>query len=614
MEASPKVFNFDLLRQGFESWIPGPVTTGSHTCAWASILGYKDIYLLGVDCDYVEVVPNAEPRDDSVLEIVADAPNPNYFFDAYQKKGDKFNIPNPRKELHLRSWRNMRKKISARVLNANLASKVDAFPFVRFDDVERGGRVPVFSALEVVGGAPLPEAVDYMHVPPGGIEKPVFPSLPKFAPTKPRSTDALLPMKRLRSMLVYDANWQNPDITEQHAFLQADKLLPEVPGVLYFGFPWATLIERLNSKESSANSLREVIKGAMPLLKAQKHVITVCQHKDLLQYQSLFAEAGITHVFWPHAGQGQDCFPEYEGIKICPFPLAPAQMRGYQPAEAEGKKHLYAFIEPKTKDPDASKTSQLILHHLAGNRRGVVIARSQWDFENILSARMPAGTAAPQKEYADGPAPFQSWRILGESLFSLCPSGPSPNSARLWESIGCGAIPVIFGDTQFLPGSKALWDQASVLCSDRLEDILALPDHLETLAGDKALLERKRHAMRQLWMLYGPDFFIYDIYKLFLELAQENSEIRDYRLTPSYARLLAMASVINRSRNVGKAELDSFILDCSSRVIVDPPGFKRRLEDNPEFRMAYEKALCSCNPRYAESMRRNLKLRAIALN
>jgi len=613
MSASPKIFNFDLLRPGFECWIPGPVTTGSHTCAWASILGYKDIYLLGIDCNYVEVVPNAELRD-GILEIVADAPNPNYFFDAYQKKGDKFNIPNPRKELHLRSWRNIGEKSSSRVLNANLASKVDAFPFVRFDDVEKGGPVPVFSALEVIGGTLLPEAVDYVHVPPGDMEKPVSPSLSKYAPAQPRSMDALLPMKRLRSMLVYDANWQHRDITEQHAFLQADKLLPEVPGVLYFGFPWATLIERLNSKESSANSLREVINGVMPLLKAQKHVITVCHHKDLLQYQSLLAETGITHVFWPHACEGQDRFPEYEGIKIVPFPLAPVQMRDYQPAEAGGKKHLYAFIEPKTQDPDASKTSQLILRCLAGNRRGVVIARSQWDFENILGAQMLAGTAAPQEEYANGSAPIQSWRILGASLFSLCPSGPSPNSARLWESIGCGAIPVIFGDTHFLPGSKALWDQASVLCSDRLEDILALPDHLETLAGDTALLERKRHAMRQLWMLYGPDFFIYDIYKLFLELAQENIEIRDYRPTLSYGRILAMASVINRSRNVGKAELDSFILDCSSRVIFDPPGFKKRLEDNPEFRMAFEKAMCSCIPRYAESMRRNLKFRAIALN
>lgn len=492
--------------------------------------------------------------------------------------------------------------------------QVDAFPFVRFDEVEKGGRVPVFSALGVIGGTLLPEAVDYVHVPPGGMEKPVFPSLSKYAPALPRSTDALLYMKRIHSTLVYDGNWQHRDITEQYAVLKADKLLPELPGVSYFGFPWATLIERLNSKESSANSLREVINGVMPLLKAQKHVITVCQHKDLLQYQSLFAKAGITHVFWPHAVQGQDRFPEYEGIKICPFPLAPVQMRDYQSSEAEGEKHLYAFIEPKTKGPDASKSTELILRHLAGNRCGVVIARSQWDFENILGDQMPAGQSAPQEGHSDGPAPFEPWRILEASVFSLCPSGPSPNSARLWESIGCGAIPVIFGDIHFLPGSKALWDEACVLCSERHEDILALPDHLETLSRDTALLESKRHAMRQLWMLYGPDFFIYDIYKLFLELAQENIEIRDYRPTPSYGRLLAMASVINRCRNVGQAELNAFILDCSSRIIVDPSGLKSRLEDDTAFRMAYEKALRFCNPVYAESMRRNLKLRAIALN
>ena len=68
-------------------------------------------------------------------------------------------------------------------------------------------------------------------------------------------------MKQLRSILAYDAEWHYPEITEQHAFFQADKLLPEVPGVIYFGFPWATLIERLNSKQSSADSLNEVLNG-----------------------------------------------------------------------------------------------------------------------------------------------------------------------------------------------------------------------------------------------------------------------------------------------------------------------------------------------------------------
>jgi hypothetical protein len=608
---SPKVFNFDLLRPGFESWIPGPVTTGSHTCAWASTLGYENIYLLGVDSNYVEVVPHAEQRDDSVFEIITDAPNPNYFFDSYQRKGDKYNIPNPRKDLHLESWRNVGEKLPSRsrVLNANLASRVDAFPFVHFDDVEKGGKIPVYSPSQVISGAPLDAPVDYVLVPYRAATAAPLPT-PSSARPHPTSED----FKKLPSILSYDAEWQSPEFTEKHAFSQAVKFLPEVPGVLYFGFPWATLIDMLQSNRPEGNRLIAVLASTKHLTKDKKHVITVCQHKDLPGYQNIFTEAGITHVFWPYAGQGQDCFPEYNDIKVSPFPLAPVPMRDYQSSEAEGKKHLYAFIEPKTKGPDASKSIELILRHLAGNRCGVVIARSQWDFENILGDQMPAGQAAPQEGHPGGPVPIEPWRILEASLFSLCPSGPNPNSARLWESIGCGAIPVIFGDTHFLPGSKALWDQATVLCSERPEDILALPDHLETLSRDTALLERKRHAMRQLWMLYGPDFFIYDIYKLFLELAQENIEIRDYRSTPSYGRLLAMASVINRGRNVGQAELDAFILDCSSRVIVDPSGLKSRLEDDTAFRMAYENALRSCNPVYAESMRRNLKFKAIGLN
>ena len=148
---SPKVFNFDLLQSRFESWLPESITTGSHTCAWASILGYKDIYLLGIDCNYQEILPNAEQREGLVLEIVADAPNPNYFFDSYQKKGDKYHIPNPVKDLHLDSWRNVGEKLSiSRVLNANFASKVDKFPFARFDDIEKGGRVAIYSPAQII--------------------------------------------------------------------------------------------------------------------------------------------------------------------------------------------------------------------------------------------------------------------------------------------------------------------------------------------------------------------------------------------------------------------------------------------------------------------------------
>jgi hypothetical protein len=50
------------------------------------------------------------------------------------------------------------------VLNANLSSKVDAFPFVFFDDVEKGGKIPIYSPSEVINGNNLPEEFDHIFV------------------------------------------------------------------------------------------------------------------------------------------------------------------------------------------------------------------------------------------------------------------------------------------------------------------------------------------------------------------------------------------------------------------------------------------------------------------
>ena len=152
----------------------------------------------------------------------------------------------------------------------------------------------------------------------------------------------------------------------------------------------------------------------------------------------------------------------------------------------------------------------------------------------------------------DCAAPIEVGRILRESIFSLCPSGSGANSTRLWESIGCGSIPVVLSDNYLPPGSKALWELATVSCPERQEDILALPDRLAAMAGDKELLERKRHAMRQLWMIYGPDCFIYDIQKLFLSLAGETADIAMAQPKFSYGSLYGMAAEINQGKKFGK--------------------------------------------------------------
>ena len=68
--------------------------SGANACSVAVCLGYKRIILLGVDCNYVEFVDGCK-RDGPgglVMEKTPDK-NPNYWFDDYQQKGDKYNIP-----------------------------------------------------------------------------------------------------------------------------------------------------------------------------------------------------------------------------------------------------------------------------------------------------------------------------------------------------------------------------------------------------------------------------------------------------------------------------------------------------------------------------------------
>jgi hypothetical protein len=421
-------------------------------------------------------------------------------------------------------------------------------------------------------------------------------------------------LKRLQSVIVYDAKWPDIKITEQYALSQAVKLLPNVPGILYLGFPWAALIDRLHSCRSKSSNLVTALSHTKSLLREQKHVITVCQHIDLLKYRSLLAEAGVTHVFWTHMCEGINYFSKYNNIKISPFPFASAQLLDSRFQRTKEKKYYYySFIELDTNESYPSQACDFILTQLANDKRGLVISQDQWKF-----GKFRVGHTYTQSGSQEGRiCGLESVNLLGvmqKSVFTLCPSMSGPNSVRLWESIGCGSIPVIFGDTQFLPGSKDLWDEAIVLCSERKEDILDLPDHLEAIAKNEALLERKRHAMRQLWILYGPNYFIYDIHKLFIDFAQENFETKKDQSILSYGRLLAIASAINRRKDVEKAEFDSFILGCNSRVISDPSGFKNRFEDNREFRMAYKKALSLCNRRYYDSMQRNLKFKGLILN
>lgn len=114
-------------------WPRHPVTTGSFSALFGWYLGYRQIYLLGIDLNYVEVLPDAVQHENKVLELVADpTENPNYFFPGYQRKGDRYNIPNVAPNMHIRSWLQVQERLVGfpfEIVNLNSASALKAFPF-----------------------------------------------------------------------------------------------------------------------------------------------------------------------------------------------------------------------------------------------------------------------------------------------------------------------------------------------------------------------------------------------------------------------------------------------------------------------------------------------------
>ncbi|MEM7766922.1 MAG: hypothetical protein AAF253_05475 [Pseudomonadota bacterium] len=112
---------------------PKKLTTGAFAVRYGLYQGYREIGLMGIDLDYVEILPEARAGDGLQLEIAETVTaNPNYFFDDYQRKGDRYNIPNPAEHdgnLHVQAFEVLRddlaiQSIDAAVTNLNPASRL----------------------------------------------------------------------------------------------------------------------------------------------------------------------------------------------------------------------------------------------------------------------------------------------------------------------------------------------------------------------------------------------------------------------------------------------------------------------------------------------------------
>lgn len=143
----------------FQSSRMSKLTTGSHAVRYAWWRGYRDIALIGIDLRYVERIPESVSGDGIRLSISRTPEhNPNYFFDDYQRAGDRFNVPNPDShdgDLHLASFAALRDDLVAsraavRVVNANRASELSRQGVLPFQDLD------AFLGVRALGAVVVP--------------------------------------------------------------------------------------------------------------------------------------------------------------------------------------------------------------------------------------------------------------------------------------------------------------------------------------------------------------------------------------------------------------------------------------------------------------------------
>lgn len=329
-------------------------------------------------------------------------------------------------------------------------------------------------------------------------------------------------VRQTGGVVAYDHGWQFPAITEQYAYQRVRDSLTLPEGVIYVAYPWATLIDKLQSNAKDARAHLRHFRNFCELLPADTIRITVCQQIYMRKYLALFAEAGIDHVFWSHATPRdvQDLACEAARPAIHPFPLYPVQVAEALPgaalaADAEQRRFLFSFVGARANKHYPRQTRNFILDQLDKDPRGFVAGRVSWFYNRIVyDHQVHSKTDAPPEALIEQDQAAQFRAVLEESTFSLCPAGTGPNSIRLWESIGAGAIPVILAEDWAPPGDHALWDAACLFRPETAEAVVALPDELAALAADPAALAARRHALRQLWMLYGPGGFVHDIHTL----------------------------------------------------------------------------------------------------
>lgn len=139
---NPKLCNNKLYQnfsKNFDNfWIYN--CSGTTACHTAITMGYTKIILVGMDCSYINFIPeceliNKQSKFDLVIKETPKS-NPNYWFDDYQIKGDKYHIPNS-DIYHKPAWNHLAltaKKFNIDIVNCSTKTSLEYFRKSKLED------------------------------------------------------------------------------------------------------------------------------------------------------------------------------------------------------------------------------------------------------------------------------------------------------------------------------------------------------------------------------------------------------------------------------------------------------------------------------------------------
>lgn len=322
-----------------------------------------------------------------------------------------------------------------------------------------------------------------------------------------------------KGIFTHDSDWQYPAITEKHAFdmmeksFSGDRSLPK--NTAYVAFPWATLIDlktHAQHRKDKITTLEQALSKIRSLTLGYQKLITVCQHIRMRQFQEIFASVGITDIYWSHCEKSRKNLSDDPEIRIHPFPLYPVQRTIKNHFDEDNQRDiLFSFVGAKSSNIYLTDCRNIILDLLKDDERGVIIDRSTWHYNKIVYDKQITGRSKSDVGIINDSATEEFKRMMSRSVFTLCPSGTGPNSIRLWEAIENGSIPVVMADNYCPPNSPELWEMATVTCKETPEAIRELPNRLQAIYENQAMIKRKRLALFFLMEKYGSSNFIHDI-------------------------------------------------------------------------------------------------------